>query len=265
MTKIAHECPVSIFEAVQPYTDYDYFLVHLLDEVPEYKEKYFKAREKGREIILDNSIFELEEAFDLDKFANKVKELEPTWYIIPDVLEDCTGTVYKGLEWIEKYDDLPGKKIGVVQGKNYAEIADCYNFWDNEDVDMIAISFDYSWYEFIYPNPNKYISWTLGRVKLLGDLLNDGVLNPNKKHHLLGASLPLEFKLIRLSGYEFIYSIDTSSPVVHAIKNKRYEENFGLSTKESQKLFTMINYPSEKINKQLLYHNMMEFRKYVNG
>jgi len=69
MIKIAHESPKSIFEDVQRVTDYDYALVHLFEEDEEYLNQFKEAIKKGREVILDNSIFELEEAFDADRFA----------------------------------------------------------------------------------------------------------------------------------------------------------------------------------------------------
>ena len=72
MIKIAHESPKSIFHEVQEYTDYDYALVHLLEEDDEYFTQFEASIRKGREVILDNSIFELEEAFDADKFADWV-------------------------------------------------------------------------------------------------------------------------------------------------------------------------------------------------
>ena len=57
MIKIAHESPKSIFEEVQKFTDYDYALVHLFEEDEEYLNQFRQASLKGREIILDNSIF----------------------------------------------------------------------------------------------------------------------------------------------------------------------------------------------------------------
>ena len=61
MIKIAHESPKGVFDEVQKLTDYDYALVHLFEEDEEYLNQFKRARDKGREIILDNSIFELEE------------------------------------------------------------------------------------------------------------------------------------------------------------------------------------------------------------
>jgi len=261
MIKIAHESPKSIFTDVQKVTDYDYALVHLFEEDEQYLEQFKKAIRKGREVILDNSIFELEEAFDADKFAGWVERLRPTWYIIPDALENQAKTISQMADWNTKYKDLPGKKIGVVQGKSYEEIKACYAYMDKEaDVDMIAISFDYSYYTKSVPHPNKYVSWMLGRVKLLGDLLKDGIINENKPHHLLGCGLPQEFSFY--SQYPWIYSLDTSNPVVHGIKGIEYGED-GLWSKESQKLFELINYEVEDTN--TILYNINKFRWFTNG
>ncbi len=159
-------------------------------------------------------------------------------------------------EWNMEYKDLPGKKIGVVQGKTYEQIKACYEYMDKiSGVDMIAISFDYSYYTKSVPHPNKYVSWMLGRVKLLGDLLKDGIINENKPHHLLGCGLPQEFSFY--SQYPWIYSLDTSNPVVHGIKGIEYGED-GLWSKESQKLFELINFEVEDTNKIL--YNISKFK-----
>jgi len=261
--KIYHEAPKSIFKKVQKVTDGDYALVHLLEEDAKYLELFQQAKKQGREIILDNSIFELEEAFDMDKFAAWVRKLEPTWYIIPDALEDGLRTCAQMAKWMKRYPDMPGKKIGVVQGKTYQEIRDCYKCMDVvAEVDMIAISFDYSYYTESFPHPNKYVSWMLGRAKLLGDLLRDGIINVNKPHHLLGIGLPQEGLLYR--NYDWIYSIDTSNPVVHAIKGIQYEET-GLWNKESQKLFELLNQPLETIDTKKVLFNIKKFRSFWNG
>ena len=125
---------------------------------------------------------------------------------------------------------------------------------------MIAISFDYSLYEKMFPHPNQKVSWMLGRVQLLGILMNMCILNVDKPHHLLGTGLPQEGLYYR--DYDWIYSMDTSNPVVHAIKGIRYKEGQGLWAKESQKLFEMILYPSIEVDNALLKHNIEEFRSY---
>ena len=265
MIKIAHEAPIDIFNEVQSRTDYDYALVHLLEESFRYRDIFEGAVKRGREVILDNSIFELEEAFEADRFAMWVERLKPTWYIVPDALENAEKTMQQAADWFKKYKDVPGKSIGVVQGKTYEEIRDCYRAMDEiAKVDMIAISFDYSYYTRSVPHPNKYVSWMLGRVKLLGDLVKDGIINKNKPHHLLGCGLPQEFSFYRHADYNFIYSLDTSNPVVHGIKQIEYQPE-GLWSKESQKLHELIDYPLEKLDLNLILDNIDKFRGFVSG
>lgn len=261
---IAHEAPKSIFWEVEKYTSYSYALVHLFEEDPEYLNLFKEAVRKGREVILDNSIFELEKAFDPDRFAYWVNELRPTWYIVPDTLEDGVSTVQQMEQWNKTYaDNVYGKKIGVVQGKTYEEIKACYQYMDKvSGADMIAISFDYSYYTASFAHPNKYVSWMLGRVKLLGDLVRDGIINEDKKHHLLGSSLPQEGLFYRQ--YPWIYSMDTSNPVVHGIKAIEYSE-VGLWSKESQKLVELINTPQEEIDLNKVLYNIHKFNYFWNG
>jgi hypothetical protein len=259
--KIFHEAPKSIFKEVQNLTAGDYALVHLFEEDKEYLNQFKEAVRKGREVILDNSIFELEKAFDADRFAYWINELRPTWYIVPDALEDTKKTMSQMAEWNMRYaKKVHGKKIGVVQGKTYKQIVGCYEYMDKlADVDMIAISFDYSYYTESVPHPNKYVSWCLGRVKLLGDLLRDGIINENKPHHLLGSSLYWEGQFYKHSDYDWIYSMDTSNPVVYGMKVGEYG---GLTwDKPSVKLHTLIDTGIEDIDTDVIVENIKTFRK----
>jgi queuine/archaeosine tRNA-ribosyltransferase len=199
----------------------------------------------------------------MQQFSDWTNKLKPTWYIIPDALEDRSKTIHNAMQWMESYKSkTEGKSIGVVQGKTYYEIMKCYQALDNLGVDMIAISFDYSLYEQLVPHPNKLVSWMLGRVALLGMLVKDKVINKDKPHHLLGCALPQEGMFYR--GYDWIYSMDTSNPVVHAIKNVEYPLS-GLRTKESQKLFELINWSADRVNQKLLECNIDKFRIWWNG
>ena len=265
MIKIAHEAPLDIFEEVQRLTDYDYALVHLLEQNGRYRDTFERAVKRGREVILDNSIFELEEAFEADRFALWIERLKPTWYIIPDALEDAKKTIKQADDWVKNYSGVPGKTIGVVQGKTYDEIVDCHGYLNCiADVDMIAISFDYSYYRESVPHPNKYVSWMLGRVKLLGDLVRDNIINKDKPYHLLGCGLPQEFNFYKHADYNFIYSLDTSNPVVHGIKGITYSSD-GLWSKESQKLHELIDYSLDNIDINLILNNIQKFRWFTNG
>ena len=263
--KISHESPLCLLDQSRSYNDYDYALVHLFETEPTYYEFFKDSLAQGRHVLLDNSIFELGTAFDSDRYAHWIKELQPTEYIIPDVLENALGTMDNALEWKEKYSDLPGNKIGVVQGKSYEDLIQCYDYLDNViGVDKIAISFDYSYYLEVCPHPNKWMGYVLGRVQTLTRLLKDGVINTEKPHHLLGCALPIEFMFYR-QGFEWLESLDTSSPIVHALLGVGYEPG-GLDSKKSLKLIELLNTPEPSVaTMHTIKHNIQYFRSYVHG
>lgn len=265
--KISHESPLCLLEESRQYNDYDYALVHLFEEIPEYYDFFKKSIEQGRHVILDNSIFELGKAFDSERFLYWINQLKPTEYIIPDVLEDALGTMDNALDWKENSLPMvdPGiKNIGVVQGKSYEDLVNCYQYLDEViNVNKIAISFDYSYYLKVCPHPNKWMGYVNGRVQTLTRLLDDGIINKNKPHHLLGCALPIEFLFYR-EGFEWIKSLDTSNPIVHGLNNIVYEPG-GLISKQSVKLVDLIH--AEPTNEQLnaIMWNISCFRTFVNG
>ena len=263
MINISHEIPISLLEESKYINDYDYCLVHLLDQNEDYKNFYMNSVKEGRKVLLDNSLFELETLFNGDIFAEKILELKPTEYIIPDSLEDINETINSYNNFISKYNDLPGIKIGVVQGKTLDELIECYKFMSAK-TDKIAISFDYSFYENFYPTNNKLTSWCLGRQKFIDYLVDNNIWNNDKPHHLLGCSLSKEF-LNKTYNNISIESIDTSNPIVAAIKNLKYNNIYGLEEKPSVKLCDLIDYKLNKEQLELVKYNTKMFRKACNG
>ena len=272
---ISHETPVSLLPYSWGYNDYCYALVHLLPENEKYRDFYFKSVEYGRRVLLDNSIFELGTAFEPEHFAHWVQKLNPYEYVIPDVLEDSDGTCASLDNFLAKYSNLPGKKIGVVQGKTYQELVDCYKFVAPK-VDKVAVSFDYSYYlenwlttQFYVPGfvfnteTNKWIKYALGRVKLLSDFLREGILSPNKPLHLLGAAVPWEFSLYNKNNlYKYVETIDTSNPIVAGILNKKYNPTYGLHDKWSVKLVDFIDAELNTQQLQDSLYNISIFRSF---
>lgn len=260
--KVSHESPLVLLEESRNYNDYDYALVHLFDEIPEYYNFFIESLKQDREVILDNSIFELGKAYDADKFVEWILKLKPTYYIIPDVLNNSEGTINNLKSFVEKYPSLPGKRIGVVQGRTYEDICCCYKEVDKY-CDKIAISFDYDYYLDIVPETygNKFQRWCRGRQLLLEKLLKDNIINTNKPHHLLGIALPQE--LNQYDCYSWIESVDTSNPIVHGLYKIKYN-NGVLKDKVSTKLVDLINSKVDEEQKQVINHNLKQFKQNIN-
>ena len=267
MIKISHESPLSMLELSRTYNDYDYALVHLFETEPLYFDFFLKSLAGGRVVLLDNSIFELGKAFDADRYIYWINKLRPTEYIIPDVLEDSNGTIESAD--IFKYRwNIPCNvsDIGVVQGKTYGELVRCYIAMDKElKVEKIAISFDYSYYLTVFPHPNKWVSYMMGRIMTLTRMLNDGIINKNKPHHLLGCAHPREFSFYQGPEFKWIESLDTSSPIVHGIKKVAYGDKIGTWQKESTKLVDLLYVIPDAKQEEFIAYNVDMFKSFVNG
>lgn len=265
MIRIAHESPISISKKVSELTDYSYCLVHLYEENSEYREFFLEEEKAGREIILDNSIFELGVAFDSDKYVRVIDELQPDWYIVPDVLEDCDSTIQSYKKFCNTYKKLIGKRIGVLQGKTFEELEKCYREIVKIGVDKIAISFDYSYYLELAKDvySTQEMKYMIGRQRFMKKFINSTTFSSNPKPiHLLGCFLPQEFQYYLTKDFENkIDSLDTSNPIVHGLKKIHYT-NSGLLTKESQKLFTLIKESPDEQQLEIILHNIKQFRKF---
>jgi hypothetical protein len=268
--KTYHESPLSIFKGVQQVTDGDYALVHLFETNPIYFQTFKDAVNMGREVILDNSLFELGESFDPDRYAYWIEELLPTWYIVPDTLGDGPDTIKKFDSWMSKYGDLPGKKIAVAQGKTMDELIDCYKYLIDK-VDMISISFGNEWFIDNHPildfnnlKTTKYHSYMCGRIALIVHMEKYDIIDKSVPHHLLGCGLPQEFKAYKDDRYNFITSVDTSNPIVHGMKGIRYNDS-GLEGKESMLMCDAMNdsVGGDKLND--IMYNILMFREFCNG
>jgi len=265
--KVSHECPISLLKQSQQFNDFDYCLIHLLDQHPAYKDYYSSARNiYNREVLLDNSIFELGKAFDSEEFYKSALELQPNMFIVPDALEDYHGTVDSFRQFESKKNDLKNtfltKAIGAVQGKNWQELRECYKFM-SDHADMIAISFDFSYYQTTGQGWHHLERWCTGRQRFIQDLIHSGIWNWSKPHHLLGASLAREFRFYIDKNIYNIVSCDTSNPVVAAIHGLKYDADYGLQTKPSTKLADLITHEFTPEQLQLVQYNTAMFKKII--
>lgn len=268
MIQIFHEAPKSIFKQVQAATDGDYALVNLFDKDPDYYHLFRNAVLQGRTVILDNGVFELGTAWNAEHFAEWVRKLGPTYYIVPDVLENADATIESFFNFMDKYaSKLPGKIIGVVQGKNFDDYVRCYKAIEPY-CDRVGISFDCSWYKEGIKSDNPWVQQAGGRLRTLICMDEMGVINHCKQHHLLGVSLPQEMEHYRIfqeiGSFNWIKSVDTSNPVVHGLKGIAYASD-GLQSKETQKLYTLVNSEVDACQLDTIMHNIRQFRRFCNG
>lgn len=260
--KISHEVPIDLLEKSKKFNDYDYCLLHLTYSHPQYKQFYIDSIKEGRRVLLDNSLFELGDALTNEQLAQGVRDIKPTWYVVPDCLNDCEKTIERFRKFKETYTDLPGLSIGVVQGSTIDELIECYKYM-SENAHKIAIPFDSKGFECLSNSEDKLEKWCEGRPKFIKLLMDRGVWNFNKAHHLLGCSYAREFSNEIYTCLN-VESVDTSNPVVAGLKGLIYTSN-GLYTKPSVKLCELIDADVSDQQLSLIYYNVEKFREIVYG
>jgi hypothetical protein len=72
--QLAHEAPICLMDEVQRHTDYDYALVHHFEHYDNYFNFFKRSLASGREVILDNSIFELKTAFNPAEYTKWIEK-----------------------------------------------------------------------------------------------------------------------------------------------------------------------------------------------
>jgi hypothetical protein len=108
---------------------------------------------------------------------------------------------------------------------------------------------------------NRLQKQASGRVKLINTLINDGVWNSDKPHHLLGCSLAKEFRIYATHYPSNIYSCDTSNPIVAGLSNIWYNGEFGIETKPTAKLIEFIDHTPSDECKKIIDYNMHQFKR----
>jgi hypothetical protein len=230
------------------FNDYDYALVHLFEEYKEYYDFYAESIILGRTVILDNSLYELKQSFNVELYVEWISRLNPTYYIIPDDYE-YTKNIDMFNSFILNYSSLKPRKIAVVHGSSIDELIGSYRYIDSklDDDDMIAFSAGDS-------------NIGIHRPMNIVNMYADGLINEKRKHHILGCILPQEYKIY--SQLPFIWSGDTSSPVAAAIEGVRYSRN-GMSTKPKTTIDSVFS-RCLNIDSTILRHNIDMFRKFLN-
>jgi len=265
--EVSHESPISMLEHSLTYNDYAYALVHLFETHERYYNFFKNVRDcSDIPVLLDNSIFELKKSFDPKRYAEWIDKLKPNYYIVPDVLEDCIGTTDQWIDWCSNYNERSDAlKIGVVQGKDWNDLVECYRFM-RDNADYIAISFDYEYFQHTgycadSNADSRLVRMKTGRIRFIHQLIDEGIWCWNKPHHLLGCSLASEFRWYVDNNVYNIKSCDTSNPVVAAIKGYRYNDEMGLQHKPSTLLADLIDHVMSDDQIEDLDYNTKMFKK----
>ncbi len=255
--RFSFESPIALLEESLKYNDFEYALVHLFEKHPKYFD-FYKKSIKNRDLYLDNSLYELGESYDTNKFKEycdifaNINE-DNFHYIVPDVWQNKKETIKNN----ENFKYNRGKRIGVVQASNASDAVECFKYM-RDNCDIVAISFGASWYEDLFDNTAYGTEYRRmkGRQIFLDSLRP--MLYKTTKIHLLGCYLPQEFGYYDESHQ--IYSADTSNPILHGAIGEVYKP-IGMFNKSPIKMDSMIDKPLNELNWDSIQKNIELFKK----
>ena len=254
--KISHEVPICLLEDSLHFNDYQYCLPHLLDQDADYRNFFYKVKQQGVYIIMDNSLHELGVAYGEEHLMYWINELKPNEFIIPDVWENTTASIVNARRWSKI--ELPKEvtKVAVVQAKSVAEAISCYQTYKDLGYKKIAFSYGANYYLEHSSHPNKNIAKSLGRIQVISRLYEMGLISPKDRVHLLGCQVPQEFSWYK--DMPFIETLDTSNPIMATLDGVQYGRN-GLTEKPKSNMND--SFYSTEFDYNLLDWNLRMFRK----
>ena len=282
--KISHEFVENILGGGSEKVDYDYALVHLLKKNDYYRNFFYKQKEKGREIILDNSLFEMGEAFSGEEYATEIQKLEPTYYVLPDVFNAYQENLDSARRFLDEHFIKNSFPVGAIHGESLWELTNSYvkmlSLLKPYKNKKIAIPFGSRAFEFSYKEAKKGLSTfeikkyendylykkSRNRFYFLEKMAEMRIINREVKHHLLGNYTPAEFVYYResLEEFTFIDSIDTSHPVAMGLEGATYSEA-GIYYKSAVKVDLLFKTDLDLTARDVIFNNVDAFRDICLG
>lgn len=124
---LALELPTLALEAVSPLADLDFVLSYRVLQDEAYAAYYARPRPAGRELILDNGLFELGVAADWPELMDAAGRVKPDFIICPDQLNDGRFNLEQLERAVLIYGAQPEKLGVVITGRDADERARLVN------------------------------------------------------------------------------------------------------------------------------------------
>lgn len=130
---------------------------------------------------------------------------------------------------VDDWNDIIDHNIVNISGNTYEEMCDDYS--DKCKIDcVIGIPHDLEFYLNQFKMvPNIWHQYYFGRLETITRMINDNIIDKNKKHNISELFVPQEIKFYNY--IDFIVSVTTNNAVYNGIKLKKYHV---LGLQESQ-------------------------------
>lgn len=125
--QIGHVVPANHLE-LSELGDFDFCLAHVALHNKDYKQFFIRQVKQGRDVYLDNGVWERGEPLDADLMIELSEEMQPTYVYAPDYMNDGRRTVDAAREFgnrVRRHVNFRARVICVSQGRTRDEWFDC--------------------------------------------------------------------------------------------------------------------------------------------
>lgn len=209
MLKLSLELPTPYLKLFSSLLDLDFVLAHKVLQDRAYAD-FFAARERGREVILDNSTHEFGKPMPMAELVKAAKLVHANYLIAPDIVKgelNDPEQIHQNRTWLAETCNVCDSTydIGaVICGNTFTEFGDYLDDAEWQGVKLICFTFH---------NENRLKWWKWF------DLLDGQMLFP--RVHLLGMHTVEELKRwVELSEIwtNISWSFDTSKPLKFGVQ-----------------------------------------------
>jgi hypothetical protein len=258
--KVSHEVPLCLLKESLTFNDYQYALVHLLEENKEYRNHFLWCRDNNVEIYLDNSAHELGQPVNDSLLIKWIKILEPSNVFVPDFIDDRNRTVVEAKKWTQIKVPEKTTKVAIIQANSLGEAIESTQNYIDLGYNKIAFPYASSYYKTLSENALKNLALAFGRIQVIKEIEKNNILNSSHKIHLLGTACPIEFTILKANPH--IESIDTSSPIMMSLENRKVSPS-GIYDKPSKNINNSFYIDKTEINLDLLQENINTFKNFL--
>lgn len=265
---IALITPTSMLEYLCSTSKVQMCLAHRVLSDEPYARFYRQASTAGQSVIMDNSLWELGEAMNLDKLIEACQLVKPLELIIPDVFRDGPATLKSFNDFTFQAvaagmggpcsEEYPWQRnFAVAHGRDRQEWLECFDKLNaHPSVHTIGL-----------PKVLDEIWSPGGRIGCIEFLEATGRVNPEKDYHCLGIwDDPVEVLL--LGRHSWIRSLDTALPIHAGMHGIKFDNTFGLSRRRPKRPHIYFDIVKEDYDGEkwaAIRHNVLMTREWANG
>jgi len=215
-------------------------------------------------VLVSNSSFELPEPVSVERLLSAAEEVHAEEVILPDVIGDTEASrkllkeSLKTIDSIKETWEYCPELVAVTHGETVEEFLEYFvELINNEDIYRVCIPFDLNFVKLA----SKTASWMYSRLLITQIIDQEGLYKEDKKVHLLGASNPIEMKY--QSKYDWIESVDTSSPIQQAVLGVTYDPIRGVL--EKKKALVDYDHKLTSDERERAFFNLGLFKGWCSG